>query len=96
MPKLLEPPPKGPATIEEYHRLLEDRPEKFTGDQVDYRPTRGQRRCAGCLHFYVGQQHNVCEIMRPDDENVQPSWVCDFWTEDMEKFPLLRDGGILK
>ena len=88
--KKLEPPPDVPATIEQYHELLKDRPEKFAAEQVGYRPTRGSMKCAGCFHFYIGKEHNVCEIMRPEDEDVSPTWACWFWTEDGENFPLLE------
>lgn len=95
MKKELEAPPahEGKATLRDYFRMLEDRPEKFTPEQVGYKE-KGSRerdeRCWSCLHFYSGF-HNVCEIMRPPNEDVKANGVCLFWTDDpeFENHPLL-------
>lgn len=77
-------------TFAEYQRLLEDRPDKFEPDAVDYREADGAERCSRCIHFYQSKDHAVCEIMRPEDEaEVEPGYVCDFYTFDGEEFPLL-------
>lgn len=98
MKKELEAPPahEGKATLREYFRMLEDRPEKFTPEQVGYKEKapRGQdEKCWRCAHFYYSaiDLHNVCEIMRPASEDVKPEGACLFWTDDpnFEEHPLL-------
>ncbi len=84
------------ASLEEYKKLIADRPEKFTEEEVGYRKAdAGEPQCRGCLHFFERRldKFAVCEIMRSertDEEGVNPTWVCNFQTVDMEKFPLSR------
>ena len=83
-------------TLQEYRDLVEDRPDKWTADEVNYRPADDRRRCSRCLHFYERRIDalGVCELFRSDetdDKGVLPNWVCDFFTRDGETFPL-RDG----
>lgn len=83
------------ATLTEYKKLLDDRPEKFTSDQVDYRDSDGKEKCVRCFHMYkrVLDQHGVCEIFRSpevDEDGLDPNYVCDFFTHDGETHPLLE------
>ena len=78
-----------------YKRIIENRPFKFSVDEVNYRESEGDEECKGCVHFFerVKDKFHVCEIFRPTkgDESVDPEFVCDFWTENNEDFPLLED-----
>lgn len=82
-------------TLADYRKLMEDRPEKWSPDDVNYREAGGRDRCARCLHFYERHldRHGVCELMRSeatDRDGVDPDYVCDFYTRDGEVFPLLE------
>lgn len=75
-----------------YDRMIENRPLKFDAEEVSYREADEEERCGKCMHFYSRKVdgHNVCEIFRPkEDESVDPDYVCDFFSEDGEVFPLL-------
>lgn len=77
-----------------YDRLIENRPFKFSADEVAYRPGDKEHQCKGCAHLFsrVVNEYNVCEIFRPsDDESVIANYVCDFWTDDTEEHPLLPE-----
>lgn len=79
------------VSLDDYKKMIEDRPEKFDEDQVNYRESDVNSECSGCLHFFERRIDSfaVCEIMRPDkDEDVKMNWVCDFFTKDGESFPL--------
>jgi hypothetical protein len=84
------------ATFEQYQKLIEDRPEKFTPEEVHFRKaTVYEPKCAGCLHWFFSPMRadSVCEIMRPDtgDSETVPSWfTCKFQTSDGKDFPLLE------
>jgi hypothetical protein len=89
-------PPEGRVSFEEYEQLLEDRPQKFTADQVNYREAEGEEKCRRCIHFFTqggGERRNVCEVFRPDNEDVDPDFVCDFVTQDGKKYPLQKEEG---
>jgi len=83
-------------TLEDYRKLVAERPEKFTEEDVGYRSAyNGGPQCKGCLHFFERRldKFGVCEIMRSratDEDGVNPSWTCRFNTVDMQKFPLLE------
>jgi hypothetical protein len=84
------------ATFREYEALVEDHPEKLSAEEVDYRDAEGEEKCKLCFHFFTqggGDRRTVCEIFRPtgEDENVDPNYVCRFFTEDMEEYPLLEN-----
>lgn len=82
------------VTKREYDELMEDRPKKFTPGEVGYRDAqRGEPCCAGCMHYFVGlvMGRNVCEIMRPPGEHVEPEYTCRFQTRDGKVFPLLGE-----
>ena len=83
---------KPMKTLEDYYNLIDDRPAKFTADEVGFRKAATTAMCASCIHWYrsAGGEHDVCEIMRPENEQVPYDWVCRFWTSDGEKFPLLE------
>lgn len=73
----------------EYQELIADRPEKAEPDAVNYRDAEGKERCSRCIHFFQSKDRAVCEIMRPEDEeDVEPNYVCNFYTFDGEEFPL--------
>lgn len=80
----------------EYEEILEDRPDKFAPDEVDFRRATGKEpRCDECLHYFrrAVDGHAVCEIMRPltVTEMVLPEMTCDYQTPDGESFPLLHE-----
>lgn len=80
-------------SLEEYEKLVEERPRKWSAEQVNYRPGDGPEFCKGCRHFYERRldRFGVCEVFRSketDEEGVQPNFVCDWWTQDGRKFPL--------
>lgn len=80
------------ATKAMYDRLMQDRPFKFSGIEVDYRDAEDEKHCGDCVHFYERKidSHHTCEIFRPDDdESVDPAYVCDFFSADGGIFPLL-------
>ncbi len=85
------------ADLEDYTKLVADRPVKFSDEEVDYRESDGKEKCGKCLHFYTRQLDGfgVCEIFRSDEtdkEGVMPDMVCSFFTRDGEVFPLLKEG----
>ena len=76
-----------------YLALLEDRPEKFSGEDVNYRDGDHEHRCGRCIHFFERRldDYGTCEIVRlPEEKPIHPSDVCDFWNQDQEHFPLLK------
>ena len=85
------------VTLEDYREILDDRPVKFTAEEVGYQPAPegSAMRCASCLHFYrrAIDGFSVCEIFRDeqtDRDGVLPDWRCRFWTVDSEVHPLLE------
>jgi hypothetical protein len=81
------------ATLKDYQQLMEDRPEKFTAEEVNYRAADSDHRCDTCMHFYTRylDRHHTCEIFRPDDDaSVRPEYTCSFQTPDGDQFPLLE------
>lgn len=82
-------------TFRDYTRMLADRPPKFSAEQVNYRKGKEPHDCDECVHFYQseGARRSVCEIFRPEgDESVKPDWVCDWFSDDGVRFPLLPKG----
>jgi hypothetical protein len=80
------------VTLSLYSRLVNDRPFKLDEDEVSYRKSDREEVCHTCIHFFtrVADSFHTCEIFRPqNDESVRPDWVCDFWSEDGKKFPIL-------
>ena len=84
------------ATKADYDKLMADRPEKMDEAESGYRVGEGNSNsphCSGCIHLYQRKldHYAVCEIVRPvkGDEEIGLDAVCDFWTKDGEKFPLL-------
>ncbi len=77
------------ATKSDYEGVISDRPAKFTPAEVGFRlALPSEPACGSCLHFFSGQVHNVCEIMRTPDEEVPFDRVCIFHTRDNEQYPL--------
>lgn len=78
-----------------YFRLIENRPYKFDESEVNYRKSDAEERCGKCFHFFerLADGFNVCEIFRPTkgSESINPKFVCQFFTEDGEEFPLLKE-----
>jgi len=85
------------ATREQYEELIQNRPDKFTPEQVDYAPANSNKlRCGRCLHFFTRNRDgfHVCEILRSeqiDADGINPFYDCRFFTEDGEHFPLLEN-----
>lgn len=87
-------PPGPTVSFEEYVRLLEDRPNKFTPDQVGYQPRGGKHHnCGRCAHFFSSIERTVCEIMRiGGDESykdVERDGYCVFFNSDRQEYPRL-------
>jgi hypothetical protein len=87
-----------PVNREEYEDLVQERPRKFTPEEVGYEeaPEGSSIRCAGCFHYYRRAVDGlaVCEIMRSDEtdtKGVEPEWRCRFQTVDGDSFPLLEE-----
>lgn len=79
-----------------YDRLLENRPFKFSAEEVNYRDAEGEERCENCVHFYTRKVDgfNVCEIFRDDEtdeKGIDTVYACDFHTADGKTFPLLEE-----
>lgn len=82
------------VSLDDYRSLMADRPEKLTAEDSHYRDSMGRQRCGNCLHFFQRKidDYGVCEVVRPDDpEEVELDKVCDFWTVDGKRFPLLKE-----
>jgi hypothetical protein len=80
------------ATFKEYLALCEDRPEKFSAEEVNYRKCEDVgNECEHCFRFYqqvAGEKRTTCEIFRPDgEESVEPEYVCDFFSRDGSEYP---------
>ena len=81
------------ATLDEYKRIMLDRPEKLSAEQVDYRRADGDMICGKCFHFYERRidDRGTCEIFRSpesDEDGVKPYFTCSFYTVDGDEFPL--------
>jgi hypothetical protein len=90
------PAQEGRVSFEEYEKLVENRPEKLTAEQVNYRKAEDPgQECEHCLHFYkqvAGEQRTTCEILRLEPEaSIDPEWVCDFMTRDGSEYPYRKD-----
>jgi hypothetical protein len=86
------------VNLDEYAELIEERPRKFTPEEVGYveAPEGSAIRCAGCLHYYrrAIDGFATCEIMRSDETDrsgVEPDYRCQFQTVDGVVFPLMED-----
>lgn len=80
-----------------YERCIENRPFKFAPNEVNYHEYDDKdQRCETCVHFFnrVKDDWKTCEILRivkkKDEEPIDPEYVCSFWTEDGQEFPLLE------
>jgi len=84
----------GPATIEDYHWLMEQRVLKFRPEDVSYSPQpKHAEVCRTCVHFFKGEaaHRNTCELMRPhsETESVAPCGWCRFHTTDYQTFGII-------
>lgn len=85
------------ASKEQYLKLMEDRPEKWAPEDVDYRRAgKEEPHCSKCIHMYkrVTDGFAVCELIRDDEidrNGIDPVWTCDFYSPDGEEFPLLGE-----
>ena len=82
--------------MESYERLLEARPYKFSSEEVGYREGDGEHQCKTCAHFFTRKidGFHVCEVYRPseeENESIIPNYVCSFWNDDTENYPLRDD-----
>lgn len=97
------PPPRrrgrgasnGRVSFADYEKMLADRPEKFTAEQVGYRKAdEVGKQCGQCIHLYkevVGDQRTVCEILRLDPEDsINPEFVCMFTSRDGVEYPYVK------
>lgn len=78
-----------------YEAMIADRPEKFSAEDVSYRDAEGKEHCSNCIHFYQRRldHFGVCEIMRSEEtdaDGVDPDYVCDYWNQGDDRFPLLK------
>lgn len=86
-----------PVTIEEYHRLMADRPIKFGLKSSGFTRDGGKdgHPCLSCVHFYVSpaSAHSTCEIVRVSDEDdqVKQDDTCKLWSNDGKALPLLEN-----
>jgi len=86
------------AELNDYIKILEDRPKKMNAEEVEYEPAvEGSFfRCASCLHYF-GRRidgFTTCEIFRDeqtDREGVRPDFRCKFWTSDGTVHPFLGE-----
>lgn len=81
-------------SLEAYKELVEDRPRKWSEEDVNYRKAEGKEECERCIHFFERRidKFGVCELMRSertDEDGVNPEWTCSFFTKDGKTFPLL-------
>jgi hypothetical protein len=79
------------ATLSDYKAIIEDRPKKLDASDVDYREGEGDEICGNCIHFYrrVVDEYGVCELLRlADEESIERSYTCDFFSRNGEEFPL--------
>lgn len=78
--------------MDRYDCLVSDHPDKMTPEEANFREANSSRlRCASCIHWYRGLEHDVCEVMRPPDEQVPWNYVCDFWTVGDGQHPLHKE-----
>ena len=78
--------------LEVYEQIMSDRPYKLGSDDVGYRDGEDKYRCGTCIHFFrrVIDAFGVCELVRlADDEPIEASKVCTYWTDNGKDFPLL-------
>lgn len=83
------------VTREEVNALMDDRPEKFSPEEVNYQeaPQGSAMRCAACFHMYrrATDNHTVCELIRSeeiDEEGINPAWRCTWFSADGDVAPL--------
>lgn len=83
------------VSLSEYHALVEDRPIKFSAEEVEYtKDAEGKNEiCFKCIHYFrrTTDDFAVCEIFRSDETDeggVKPDAACIFQTSDGEHFPL--------
>ena len=83
------------VTLEQYHEILEDRPRKFSAEEVNYSKAKSDLiNCSHCIHFYirfVDGPFATCEIFRSaqtDKVGVFPHYKCIFQTPAGQSFPL--------
>ena len=74
-----------------YKRLLENRPFKFSAEEVNYRKGESPYQCQNCAHFFTRKLDGftVCEIFRPSgetEEAIDPAYTCDF-QNDGDEYP---------
>jgi hypothetical protein len=85
-----------------YLRVIASRPFKLDATETDYRDSEGKEKCQSCSHFFTRKIDGwaVCELLRDvkenkkgetDEDPINPEYVCDFWNEDGETFPLLGE-----
>lgn len=85
---------KNLTPMELYKAIIADRPEKLDGEEADYRRADvPAMRCGRCLHFFERRvdAFGVCELVRlEDDSPIKQNFVCDYYTDDGNNFPLMK------
>jgi hypothetical protein len=84
-------------TIEEYHKLMEDRPVKFGPKTSGFVRGGGSNGspCLHCVHWYTSpaSAHTTCEIVRvsDSDDQVKADDFCKLFTQDGKTLPFLKE-----
>jgi hypothetical protein len=85
------------VSLNDYRKLLEERPRKFTAEEVEYnKDAEGKNEiCFKCLHYFrrTIDDFGVCEIFRSEEtdvDGVKPDATCRFFTHDGKLFPLYK------
>lgn len=86
------------VTIEEYHKMMEDRPVKFGPKTSGFVRGGGKKdiatTCLHCVHYYTSpaSAHSTCEIVRESDEKdqVMADDTCKLFSKDGQTLPLLE------
>lgn len=83
------------AEMEDYYLLIADRPRKFTVRASSYHKAKeNEFMCADCIHLFTNDldKYSVCEIVRPPEDRIEPTWTCKFQTRNGKDFPLYQGG----
>jgi hypothetical protein len=83
------------AEMKDYEQLMEDRPRKFTARAAWYhQANKNEFMCADCIHLFTNDldKYSVCEVVRPKQDRIEPTWTCKFQTRNGKDFPLYKGG----
>jgi hypothetical protein len=70
--------------LELYLEIVGDRPKKLDEKESDYKDDGEGMPCSACIHFWYSavRKEAVCEIVRPENEDIEPHYTCKFFTKD--------------